>query len=413
MRIHSSLAAVMTLVCASAAMPAAADAGDWVEFDAFGTLGLVHSSEGEADYTRNGLVPDGAGASHDWSPKVDSVLGGQVSLHFNPRLSAVVQVISEQRATHSYQPHVEWANLSYQVTPDVTLGLGRIASPIFMLTDTRRLSYALPWIRPPVEVYDLFPATSNDGLNLRWRSRLGETSHLLEIAIGRSDTPFSRNGSSGTAQGREQFILRSTLERGAWSMVLGYSSSRLTVPELVPLFDAFQQFGATGNAIAARFSPARSSVRYYGAGASYDPGRWFATAEWARLKLGSVLKNSAGWYASAGARIGALTPYVTFAQTLPSRRSDPGLDLATLPAAAVPVGAALNAQLNTLLADVPDQSTFSVGMRWDFAAQACLKLQYDHVDLATGNAGTLSNLQPGFQRGGTVHLIGVSVSFVL
>ncbi|MET0279784.1 MAG: hypothetical protein ABW278_01490 [Steroidobacteraceae bacterium] len=388
--------------------------GDLLQLDGFGTLGLVHSSESQADYPRSQLVPDGAGASHRWSPKVDSVLGGQLSVHWNPRLSAVVQLISEQRASNSYQPRVEWANLSYQVTPDLTLGVGRIASPIFMLTDTRRLSYALPWMRPPVEVYDLFPATSNDGLNLRWRARMGSTTQLLEIAAGRSDTPFSRNGFAGTAESREQFIVRDTLERGPWSVVLGYSSSRLTIPELAPLFDGFRRFGNSGEAIAVRYSAVRRSVRYYGAAASYDPGRWFATAEWARLKVAGALKSNTGWYASTGLRAGAYTPYVAFAQTRPAaRRSDPGLDLTLLPPGSVPAAAALNNQLNTILADVPGQATFSAGLRWDFAARLCLKLQYDHVDLASGNAGTLANQQPGFQPGGVVHLVGASVSFVL
>jgi hypothetical protein len=64
------------------------------------------------------------------------------------------------------------------------------------------------------------------------------------------------------------------------------------------------------------------------------------------------------------------------------------------------------------VADVPDQRTISLGLRWDFALNLCLKLQYDHTDLAAGNTGMLSNFQPGFVPGGKVKLFGISASFV-
>jgi hypothetical protein len=401
-------------LASSAAAVRAADFGAIVEFDAFGTLGIVHSSEEDADFTRNILVPRGAGASHSWSPKIDSVLGGQITANFTSRLSAVLQVVSENRYDDSYQPRVEWANLKYAFTPDLSVTVGRIVSPILMLTDTRRISYALPRIRPPQEVYELYPVTSNDGVNLLWRSRLGETTHTLEVAYGQSDTRYSRDGGTGEARARKQFLMRSTLERGALSVGFGYSPSELSLPAYSPLFDAFSQFGPQGQAIADRYSAEHRSSRYLGIGAIYDPGHWFVMSEAAEVKVKGVVGGHWGWYASAGFRYGAFTPYVTWASTQPSHdRSDPGLDLATLPPESQPVAAALNAQLAIALAAVPDQTTLSAGVRWDFARSLCLKVQYDHIDLAPGNSGTLTNIQPGFQPGGKVNLLGLSLSFVL
>jgi hypothetical protein len=88
------------------------------------------------------------------------------------------------------------------------------------------------------------------------------------------------------------------------------------------------------------------------------------------------------------------------------------LDLDLVPAESQAMAAALNAQLAFTTADVPEQNTISLGMRWDFAPSLCLKLQYDHTDLAAGNNGTLANFQPGFVPGGKVDLLGLSVSFV-
>lgn len=405
---------IIVLTSAAFAARAAEEGNGLFEFDAFGTLGVVHSSEDKADFTRNILVPNGVGASHEWSPKVDSVLGGQVTAHFTSKVSAVLQLVSEQRHENSYEPRVEWANLKYAITPDLSLAVGRTAAPVLMLTDTRRVSYALPWIRPPLEVYEQYPITSNDGVNLHWRTRVGDATQTLELAYGRSDTHYSRDGSTGEARSRKQLILRSTLERGALSVSMGYSPAHLSLPTFAPLFDAFRQFGPPGQAIADRYSADDRSARYIGAGVNYDPGHWFAMIEWAHVKVDGAIGGHWGWYASTGLRHGPFTPYATWGRMRPSHdRSEPGLNLTMLPPAAVPVAGALNAQLNAILANVPDQSTLSGGVRWDFAPSLCVKLQYDHVDLAPGNTGTLTNFQVGFQPGGKVNVLGVSVSFVL
>jgi hypothetical protein len=127
-----------------------------------------------------------------------------------------------------------------------------------------------------------------------------------------------------------------------------------------------------------------------------------------------VLSTRSGWYLTAGLRRGEFTPYATWAQTSPTSQRPPQmLDLASLPPASQPAAAALNTQLAALVADVPDQTTLSLGIRWDFARNLSLKLQYDHTDLAPGNTGTLANFQPGFRPGGKFNLLGISVSFVL
>jgi hypothetical protein len=386
---------------------------DTFEFDAFGTLGLVHSSEDQADFTHGILVPRGAGASESWSPKVDTVLAGQLTARFTPRLSAVVQVVSEYRYDDSWTPRLEWANLKYELTPYLAVGIGRVASPIFMLTDTRRITYALPWSRPPIEVYGLYPVTSNDGVSALWTSRIGDATHVLEVSYGRSDSKYSRNGQTGVAEARQQLIVRSTLERGALSVHLGYSPAELTLPQYQPFFDAFRQFGPQGDAIADRYEPRGRDTRYLGVGATYDPGRWFVMAELAELKFDGVLASRGGGYVTAGLRHGPLTPYVTWAKTRRTRqRTLQLLDLDSLPSESMAAAAALNAQLAAIVADVPDQRTISLGLRWDFALNLCLKLQYDHTDLAAGNTGMLSNFQPGFVPGGKVKLFGISASFV-
>jgi hypothetical protein len=72
----------------------------------------------------------------------------------------------------------------------------------------------------------------------------------------------------------------------------------------------------------------------------------------------------------------------------------------------------LNAALNAILASNGAQNTISVGSRWDVMKSVDLKLQYDHIDLGKGSAGTLTNVQPGFKPGDTVNLLSITIDFV-
>ena len=51
-------------------------------------------------------------------------------------------------------------------------------------------------------------------------------------------------------------------------------------------------------------------------------------------------------------------------------------------------------------------------MRWDFVKDFDLKVQYEHIGLDAGSAGTLSNIQPGFSPGGKVNVISATLDFV-
>jgi len=51
-------------------------------------------------------------------------------------------------------------------------------------------------------------------------------------------------------------------------------------------------------------------------------------------------------------------------------------------------------------------------VRWDFHANAALKVQYDHVDLAGDSRGGLQNVQTDFRPGSNYDVLAVGVDFV-
>jgi hypothetical protein len=58
------------------------------------------------------------------------------------------------------------------------------------------------------------------------------------------------------------------------------------------------------------------------------------------------------------------------------------------------------------------QRTLSVGARWDFIRNFCLKLQFDHTRLGANSHGALIDVQPGFRPGGTVNLFSATIDFM-
>jgi len=379
-------------------------------FSGFGTVGEVHSSQDSADFANSDLQPNGAGYTRSWSPEVDSLIGGQVSARITPELSAVVQIIAQQNNDGTYTPHVEWANIKYQFTPDLSVRVGRVELPTFLFSDTRKVGYTYPWVRPPIEVYTLLPITASDGADFSNRLSFGDVHNTTQGSYVQSNTPLPHNG--GTAIARDSINVSNTSEYKSLTFRVSYQNARLTIASLDSFLDTFRMFGPQGIGIADRYDSDDKPVVTEVVGISYDPGHWFVISEWGHARSNSFLGDSTAWYASSGYRAGQFTPYVTYSHESSAGNPDAALTLAGLPPALVGFAAGLNAALNSILQSNPAQTTVSLGSRWDFAKNLDLKVQFDHMRIGSGSDGTLINIQPGFRPGSTVNLFSATVDFV-
>lgn len=393
-------------------VPAAAaeDAGSSIfSYNAFGSLGVVHSSVDQADFTAFESQPNGAGYTQAWSLAPDSRLGAQLSAQFTPQLSAVLQVLTEQNYRNSWQPSVEWLNLAYEFSPGWTARVGRIELPTLLASDFRKVGYAIPWVRPPVELYGEFPITHSDGVTVVFRRRVREATNIFEVTYSpddRYDIP------AYSLEASHLWSVMDRVEYGPALLNFSYTSSQLTLEPPIALFDELREFGPQGESLAYRYALQGKLSSILAVGASYDPGKWFATSEWSTTNGHSFVGRSEAWYVSGGYRIAKFTPYATYSAVTQERTSDPGLKLAALPAEEVGIASALNAGLNQLLGGRPVQRTWSGGARWDFAKNFDLKLQCDHSRLGPQSPGTLVNVQPGFRPGGTLNVFSAAIDFV-
>ncbi len=257
-------------------------------FSGFGTLGMAHSSEDQADFISSGLKPNGAGFSHRWSADVDSLIGAQVSANLTPELSAVLQVISEQNYDNTYRPHVEWANIKYQFTPDFSIRAGRIVLPAFLVSDYRKVGYANPWVRPPVEIYSLVPINNSDGVDASYRLRFSAFTNTVQANYGNTKPSVPPGGA---AKAKDVWGISDSAEYGAATVHISYIRTKLTLDAFKPLFDGFRQFGPEGVALADKYDPNNTTATFIGLGGMCDPGGWLVAVVSSKSSITALSAN--------------------------------------------------------------------------------------------------------------------------
>jgi hypothetical protein len=396
-----------------------------LKFSGFGTVSAVHSSEQNADFVGSVFQPSGAGHTSSWSLAPDSKLGGQASAVFNNKVSAVVQLVAKQQYDNSWVPQVEWANVKFQATPELSLRLGRVAAPSYLLSESRFVGYSNPWVRPPTEVYGVLSITSNDGIDATYRSQIAGANNSVQAFYGTSNVKLPSNGK---VKSNPSWGINDSVEIGSLTLRAGYNQFKLDleIPSLDGLFTGLSQFAAGAGAVpvpsfqtaAAQALAMKEKYKLNGMalsavalGASYDPGSWFVMSEFVALKGAGFLSDSDSWYATAGYRFGSFTPYLTYSTTKAKVVVDAGIS-ATGSAALDAGGAGLSGGVNaSLYAFTPTQKTSSIGLRWDVMSNVALKAQYDHLTVGAQSNGKL-RVFPGLTAGRSANVVSVAADFV-
>jgi len=399
------------LAClASGPLLAQSDTPSW-SFNGYGTLGVAYSSESRADYIPNTpLRSEGPGRSGSWNAGVDTRAALQVDYRASSRLTATVQLITEQDFGKSYSPRLEWANLRYEHSPALSVRLGRISLGTFMVSDYRKVGYALPWVRPPAELYHLVWVTNSDGVDVTYRFNLDdETHHSIQLVYGRNKVSERR----GDIEIPNFWAVYNRLQRGSFSLHASYQQAKLNIGLFDDLWAAYRSFGPAGEAVVARYDTSRNWTPLLALGLEYDPGDWFVMTEWGRGDSRTDFGARNGWYVSGGYRVGDWTPYLTFAKSQGGNRQTDGLDASSFPPSSHDVIAFINNNLNLAQAvATPRQHTVSIGARWDVLPQTSIKAQYDRVSVGTDAIGTFRNLVSPDYRPSGADVFSMTVDFL-
>ncbi|XQW83829.1 porin [Thalassotalea piscium] len=343
---------------------------------------LIASLPASADIAFNGfasIVAGGTVSGNDrlWGYsdsdyfKSGSVFGLQASSDLSEGLSLTAQIIA--RGADDWDPKFEWAYLGYRVNDNFKVLIGRQRTPFYMYSDFLDVSYAYPWISPPVGVYNL-PVDSVDGISAIYDFDMGDFSSTLHVIYGNNTDEVTLFGESVKPDFKNITGASFTTTKDWLTLRAAYFTAKNTIPisSTKPLAQGWQMtpFPEIANSITLY----EKDTSFAEVGFQFDFENFFVVGEYTELQIkDSFYPKEKSSYIMAGYRFSDKVAHITFGQDKSSAKIITG---------AVPYG--LDSTLDYLKAQTDglsdsreeDSNYITVGLRWDFHDSAAFKLEY-------------------------------------
>jgi hypothetical protein len=376
--------------------------------------------------------------SEDPDSSYDTVLGLQLTYSLSDKFDLVGQLVSDGR--HDYDTVLEWGYVAYRMNDKVRLRAGRFASPYYMHSQSSRVGQSYPWARPPIELYNAAPQRSLDGFDMQVRQSLNEDWAVeAQLYLGGAREAWGR---SKTAHG-----LNLNLSSDSFTLHAGYGVSVIDweFPEdrygigVAQSEYLYNLFGPNS------YSSKDNDASFTDVGFTFDNGEWLAMGEFGQLDIEGWGPSLNAGYLTLGHYFGKWLPFVsaaksdyfdqgdcsshfgvtqaTAAATLGQAQGAQGLaqlafaqtgasglppygtpeanlaflalqqinqQVSDLQGAIALMGAAVNVTCNGT-----EQTSYSVGFRYDATKNVSVKAQVDHAtDFKGGMTGLLG--RPGY-----------------
>lgn len=127
------------------------------------------------DWAHGGVI------TSDWELDVETRAGLQLDWKLNRQWSATAQLTA--RTLKDQALNLEWAYLSYAITPEWKLQLGRKRIPLYYYSDFQAVGYAYNTIRPSPDVYG-WDVVNYNGASLSTSQNLGDWTLRAELFGG-------------------------------------------------------------------------------------------------------------------------------------------------------------------------------------------------------------------------------------
>ncbi|ART63920.1 porin [Kushneria marisflavi] len=385
MKFHALLLTTLLLIGSTAAQAQTHLLEDRVTISGFGTAGLIHSDQGKADFVRDTGQPKGA--EQGLSARTDTRLGLQASLFLTSELDAVVQGMSQYRSSGDFSPELMLAFVRYAPTPDFQMRVGRLGWDVDLLSESRYIGYASPWIRPPVDHFGVLQLTYIDGADMTFTRPVGDDLVWARFFAGTSDSRFFMTDAL-QVDFDAHHVLGGHLnfETGPWRFRAGYTRIRSDVDFSGADADLVSQFfNIDANDYLNRLT-GFDEIQVYSLGASYSSGPLQLQATWNR----DIFARGSTWldtgFVSAAWRMEQWTPYALMSGI---RTHDDSED---------PFSSNVN------------QNTWSLGLRYDVATNLALKAQFDRIH--TRSPGLLWRGTDGTWKDDQSNLVSLGLDFI-
>ncbi|MBV6322269.1 porin [Duganella violaceipulchra] len=397
---------VAAVFAATAAMQAQAGTlgDDNLTISGFGTLGVAKSNTDQAQFARYNQAE---GVGDKAKIGLDTNLGLQATYKINDWLSGTAQILTRKNTSPTFTTDLTWAFLKARINDEVSVRVGRVVLPTFLISDYQNVGYANTMMRPPIEMYGQAPIENVDGADVNFQRAFGDFNFTTQAFAGVSRGKlFVPTGAGSVATYRAPAVgISFTGEYGPFLVRVAHARADMKINDLAPintLTGTLNQFGFKQLASDLGLSEGKK-IAFTSIGGTMDWHNIVVQTEYAqrRAKEAVYIPDTNAWYTMVGYRVGKVLPYYAHASY-----KDAGASVT--PPAALPKNSPLGAAVYGLLPS-PEQTSDLIGVRWDFAKSLALKVQVDRVKPKT-KAGSLIFVKPGFNNNVTV--VAAALDFV-
>ncbi|NHZ37591.1 hypothetical protein [Massilia rubra] len=393
------LALVTAILAAFSVSSHAADDAPAVTISGFGTAALTAADTDDVEYAR---FNQAAGVGNSPRAGVDSNFGIQGTAKINNWLSFTAQGLARKNARDSYGAELSWAFAKFKINDEISIRVGRIGMPVYMISDFRQVGYANTMIRPSQEVYGQIYGDSYDGIDAMYQHNFGDTTVTAQVGIGKMSTKITDDN---RVEYKPATTIHIVAENGPFTVRFGRADAKVSLQgseTLDGLLGTLRRVGM--DKVASDLSVTDVDGSFTSLGFTMDYKNILVQSEYAVRRTDSlVIHDTTSYYTMLGYRFGKITPYYYYGNV----KQDSDRAYAGLPSTG-PL-AALSAGVNTAM-KAGLQSTNALGVRWDFHKSAALKVQVDRIKPRDGS-GTFLNAKPGFRDAVNVYAAGVDFVF--
>lgn len=330
-----------------------------LKINGFATAGIAWLDEDSAGVSSSGQRYDNAyymqnsygraGIGKDINTKFDSVAGLQLDYAVNDSANMVLQLVAKGQNQDSFKIQADWAYIRYAFNDNWIARFGRLGFQGFMYSDSMMIGQSYPWVRPPSEVYANTPVPSAQGMDLTYRFNLTEKwMFSTQVFAGAADTSDNRLtlknlGSLYLTLGTDNLTIRG----GYMHFNLANNVSLSPLPDLDDnLDDHFSSLGVL-----------------------YDNGQWLLAGEFVQQQVKGWPADFNAGYFTVGHYFGKWLPYANWGKIVTEGSGDKTVAAAGAPATLV----------NTRPSSIFEQTSYSLGLRFDPKPNLSFKAQVDHI----------------------------------
>ena len=304
----------------------------------------------------------------------------QADIQLGKNVTATLQALSQ--GEDQFDTNLDWAFLSFQLTPSLRMSAGKLRVPFFLYSDVQEVGAVHAFAQPPVTMYDLFYNTV-EGVSFTHNAFLGDWDLQTHFLTGAT----TQDSDQGTVELDDFYALRFNLSNDWISFILGaVTSFEINFPLPTDTFinglvaagesqDAADRVTITGE-------EGEDTAIWYHFAISAQPGNYIINYEYVWLEGGEApILTTEITYLLIGYRLDALQPYIMYEQSETDRNTTSAGTFVS------PISQAI-AQ-SVLDAFHQETKGISVGIKADYNEYTTLKAQLTHYyDLQNNNPST-------------------------